>query len=432
MGLKRISSASGTLPTTTARGGGRAATTARRRYQDVQKCSNLKLTILCGVITVLVFRGTIGISYFSPLPENGILKEEADRIVAEIRSGDYDNDYESRITSNGSYTFGPKIINWDISRKKWLQKNPRFLNQANGRPRILLLTGSQSGPCNNPIGDHYLLKAIKNKVDYCRMHDIEIVYNMANLEDELSGHWTKLTLIRKIMLSHPEVEWIWWMDSDTFFTDMFFKLPISKYEGYNMVVHGYHNLLFDEHSWTALSTGSFLLRNCQWSLDLLDSWAPMGAKGRGREEAGKILTQNLKGRPEFEADDQSALIYLLISRKDELVDKVFLENSYYLHGFWVGLVDRYEEFMEKYKSGSGDERWPFVTHFVGCKSCGGYGDYKLKRCVKSMERAFNFADNQVLKLYGFSHRGLLSPNIKMIRNETSRLLGVRDHVEMET
>jgi xyloglucan 6-xylosyltransferase len=35
-----------------------------------------------------------------------------------------------------------------------------------------------------------------------------------------------------------------------------------------------------------------------------------------------------------------------------------------------------------------------------------------------MERAFNFADNQVLKLYGFRHRGLLSPKIKRIRNET--------------
>ncbi|CDY49113.1 BnaA02g16930D [Brassica napus] len=32
-----------------------------------------------------------------------------------------------------------------------------------------------------------------------------------------------------------------------------------------------------------------------------------------------------------------------------------------------------------------------------------------------MERAFN---NQVLKLYGFGQRGLLSPKIKRTRNET--------------
>jgi hypothetical protein len=49
---------------------------------------------------------------------------------------------------------------------------------------------------------------------------------------------------------------------------------------------------------------------CQWSLDLLDAWAPMDPKGPIRDEAGKILMANLKGRPAFEADDQSALIYL--------------------------------------------------------------------------------------------------------------------------
>ncbi|KAI3467300.1 hypothetical protein Pfo_023963 [Paulownia fortunei] len=433
MGLKRISSATGTLPTTTTRGG-RAATAARRSLHGSQRCSNHRLTILCGVITVLVFRGTIGITFLSSSPETRITShvEETGRIVAEIRSNDNDDDVESVISSNGTYTLGPKIVNWDGSRQKWLQENRGFPSYVNGRPRILLVTGSQPSPCNNPIGDHYLLKSIKNKIDYCRMHNIEIVYNMAHLDKELSGYWAKLPLIRKLMLSHPEVEWIWWMDSDAFFTDMIFEIPVSKYDGYNMVVHGYPSLLFDEKSWIALNTGSFLLRNCQWSLELLDAWAPMGPKGHVRDEAGKILTANLKGRPSFEADDQSALIYLLISRKDEWMDKVFLESSYYLHGFWVGLVDRYEEYIERYHPGLGDERWPFVTHFVGCKPCGGYGDYSFERCLKSMEKAFNFADNQLLKLYGFSHKGLFSPNVKRIRNETTRPLELTDKFNRRT
>ncbi|XP_061999440.1 probable xyloglucan 6-xylosyltransferase 5 [Rosa rugosa] len=162
----------------------------------------------------------------------------------------------------------------------------------------------------------------------------------------------------------------------------------------------YSDLMFDQKSWIAFNTGSFLFRNCQWSLDLLDAWAPMGPKGPIREEAGKVLTANLKGRPAFEADDQSTLIYLLLSQKDLWMEKVFVENSYYLHGYWAGLVDRYEEMIEKYHPDLGDERWPFVTHFVGCKPCGSYGDYPVERCLGSMEMAFNFADNQVLKLYG--------------------------------
>jgi xyloglucan 6-xylosyltransferase len=342
--------------------------------------------------------------------------------IAEIPSDSHLTDLleppKADISPNATYTLGPKITNWDSQRKVWLNQNPEFPNIVNGKARILLLTGSSPGPCDKPIGNYYLLKAVKNKIDYCRLHGIEIVYNMANLDEELSGYWTKLPMIRTLMLSHPEVEWIWWMDSDALFTDILFEIPLPRYENHNLVIHGYPDLLFNQKSWVALNTGIFLLRNCQWSLDLLDAWAPMGPKGKIRDETGKILTAYLKGRPAFEADDQSALIYLLLSQKEKWIEKVYVENQYYLHGFWEGLVDRYEEMIEKYHPGLGDERWPFVTHFVGCKPCGSYADYAVDRCFKSMERAFNFADNQVLKLYGFSHRGLLSPKIKRIRNET--------------
>ncbi|GFP87459.1 putative glycosyltransferase 3 [Phtheirospermum japonicum] len=419
---------SGPLPTSVPAANGpargRAASILPRGRQIQKTFNNIKITILCGFVTILVLRGTIGLNLVSSEAEaeNQHHVEETNRIVEEIRSGkdptDPDDQPEQFLDANATFALGPRISTWDEDRKVWLQKNPKFPNYINGKPRIMLVTGSPPNPCDNAIGDHYLLKSVKNKIDYCRIHGIEIVYNMAHLDKELAGYWAKLPLIRRLMLSHPEVEWIWWMDSDALFTDMVFEIPSNKYIDYNMVIHGYPDLLFDQKSWIALNTGSFLFRNCQWSLDLLDVWAPMGPKGPIREEAGKILTANLKGRPAFEADDQSALIYLLISQKDKWMDKVFVENSFYLHGFWEGLVDRYEEMIEKYHPGLGDERWPFVTHFVGCKPCGSYGDYPVERCLKSMERAFNFADNQVLNLYGFRHRGLVSPNIKRIRNET--------------
>ncbi|XP_043704045.1 probable xyloglucan 6-xylosyltransferase 5 [Telopea speciosissima] len=434
---KRSGGAGGSLPTTTTRLSGRSSSGFSRGRQIQKTFNNLKITILCGFVTILVLRGTIGVGNLAGIAdveaENQNLIEETNRILAEIRSDsdpiDPSEPAEPEFNPNVTYTLGPKISDWDLQRKIWLQRNPQFPNYVNGKARILLVTGSPPNPCDNSIGDHYLLKSIKNKIDYCRIHGIEIIYNLAHLDKELAGYWAKLPLIRRLMLSHPEVEWIWWMDSDALFTDMVFQLPLSKYDQYNMVVHGYPDLMFEQKSWIALNTGSFLFRNCQWSLDLLDAWAPMGPKGPVRDEAGKILTANLKGRPAFEADDQSALIYLLISQK-HWMEKVFLENSYYLHGYWAGLVDRYEEMMEKYHPGLGDERWPFVTHFVGCKPCGSYGDYPVERCLKSMERAFNFADNQVLKLYGFRHRGLLSPKIKRIRNETATPLEIVDQFDI--
>ncbi|KAL3813011.1 hypothetical protein ACJIZ3_014279 [Penstemon smallii] len=405
--------------------GDRPASVLPRNRQIHKTFNNIKITILCGFVTILVLRGTIGLGNLVSTEadaENQHIVDETKRILDEIRSDKDPDDPvdqpEEFLNLNVTFSLGPKITSWDEDRKAWLQKNPLFPNYVAGKPRILLVTGSPPNPCDNAIGDHYLLKGIKNKIDYCRIHGIEIVYNMAHLDKEMAGYWSKLPLLRRLMLSHPEVEWIWWMDSDALFTDMTFEIPFYKYKDYNMVIHGYPDLLFDQKSWIALNTGSFLFRNSQWSLDLFDAWAPMGPKGPIREEAGKILTAYLKGRPAFEADDQSALIYLLISEKERWMNKVFVENSFYLHGFWEGLVDRYEEMIEKYHPGLGDERWPFVTHFVGCKPCGSYGDYPVERCLKSMERAFNFADNQVLNLYGFRHRGLVSPNIKRIRNES--------------
>ncbi|KAG2303235.1 hypothetical protein Bca4012_062008 [Brassica carinata] len=447
----RTSGSGGGLSTTAApNGGGRGRGLLRGGWQVQNTSINIKIMILCGFVTILVLLATVSIGNLGSSNADAVnqnLIKATEPILAESPSVSVPTDLEEppkpevnppialeeppkpeanpptvspkpEVKPNVTYTLGPKITDWDSQRKVWLNQNPGFPSIVNGKARILLLTGSPPGPCDKPIGDYYLLKSVKNKIDYCRLHGIEIVYNMAHLDEELSGYWTKLPMIRRLMLSHPEVEWIWWMDSDALFTDILFEIPLSRYEKHNLVIHGYPDLLFNQKSWVALNTGVFLLRNCQWSLDLLDAWAPMGPKGPVRDEAGKVLTAYLKGRPAFEADDQSALIYLLLSQKDKWMEKVYVENQYYLHGFWEGLVDKYEEMIEKYHPGLGDERWPFVTHFVGCKPCGSYADYAEERCFKSMERAFNFADNQVLKLYGFSHMGLLSPKVKRIRNET--------------
>lgn len=425
---------------------GRPGRPTRGMSKQMQKTiSNIKITVICGFITILVLRGTVGVDFISfsggggEAAADAKVLEDIERLLREIRSDSEPEEDEQPVDASSgnsttmrfeemtNYTLGPSVTRWNAKRRKWMSENPGFPSRdARGNPKILLVTGSPPGPCDNPAGDHYLLKSTKNKIDYCRIHGIEIVHNMAHLDRELSGYWSKLPLLRRLMLSHPEVEWVWWMDSDALFTDMAFELPLDRYEASNLVIHGYQDLLWKQRSWISLNTGSFLLRNCQWSMELLDAWAPMGPKGRVREAAGKVLTASLTGRPAFEADDQSALIHLLLTQTDRWMEKVYVENQYFLHGFWAGLVDRYEEMMEKHHPGLGDERWPFVTHFVGCKPCGSYGDYPVETCLTGMERAFNFADNQVLRLYGFRHRSLVSPKVKPVANRTVNPLEAKE------
>ncbi|CAM6111622.1 unnamed protein product [Calypogeia fissa] len=399
---------------------------------------NFQVTIICLFVTVLVLRGTIGAGKFGtpaqdfrelrnhlPGTQRTMIEFKSPRVLeahdrtlkAEKVTGKYDRNFDPvRFfdPNTENHILGEAVTDWDEQRTEYIMKNGRNGNLTqNGKPRILLVSGSQPKPCDNPNGDYLMLKNLKNKVDYCRLHDIEIFYNMAHLDKEMSGFWAKLPLIRKLMLAHPDIEWIWWMDSDAFFTDMEFELPMEKYDDYNLVLHGWNDMLYRQKSWIGLNTGSFLIRNCQWSLDILDSWAPYGPIGKPRTEGGKLLTKQLAGRPDFEADDQSALIYLLITQKEKWAEKTYLESSFYLHGYWVILVESFEKMMEENHPGVGDERWPFVTHFVGCKPChGSSGDYTAERCTTQMERAFNFADNQVLRAYGYHHPDLESYDVK--------------------
>ncbi|KAL5217723.1 hypothetical protein ABZP36_018407 [Zizania latifolia] len=422
-----------------------------RRMRQIQRVArNAKLTALCLLLTVVVLRGTVGAGRFGTPQQDLIdlrhrfishphraLAEHHDLMsrgsssssgrAAAAAERDDEPDPPPRSLRDPPYTLGPKISDWDEQRAAWHRRHPEtppFLNDV--KPRVLLVTGSSPKPCENPVGDHYLLKSIKNKMDYCRVHGIEVFYNMALLDAEMAGFWAKLPLLRALLLAHPEIEFLWWMDSDAMFSDMAFELPWERYGPYNLIMHGWDEMVYDDKNWIGLNTGSFLLRNCQWSLDFLDTWAPMGPKGPVRVEAGKVLTKYLKDRPVFEADDQSAMVYILATQREKWGDKVYLENGYYLHGYWGILVDRYEEMIENYQPGLGDHRWPLVTHFVGCKPCGKFGDYPVERCLKQMDRAFNFGDNQILQMYGFTHKSLGSRRVKRIRNETSKPLEVKD------
>lgn len=138
-----------------------------------------------------------------------------------------------------------------------------------------------------------------------------------------------------------------------------------------------------------------------------------------------MLSDELTDRPVFDSDDQSVLAYLFVTQKQKWAPKVFLENSYYLHGYWVILVDNYERNMQKFRPGHGDDRWPFVTHFVGCKPCGSEASYGMQRCLQQMERAFNFGDNQILEHYGYNHRALNGTReLGKVRKDSADPLGL--------
>ncbi|KAJ0873459.1 putative xyloglucan 6-xylosyltransferase [Helianthus annuus] len=340
---------------------------------------------------------------------------------------------------NLTYTIEKPITNWDQKRREWLWLHPSFIPGL--ETRVLLVTGSQSTPCQNPIGDHLLLRFFKNKVDYCRIHGYDIFYNNVLLHPEMFTYWAKIPAVRAAMLAHPETEWIWWVDSDAAFTDMDFKLPLHRYKDYNFVVHGWPELIYKKKSWTSLNAGVFLIRNSQWALDFMDVWAGMGPQTPNYEKWGELLRKTCKDKFFPESDDQTGLVYLLLKEKEKWGNKIYVEDGYYFEGYWMEIVGKLENITEKYNGvekrvsklrrrhaekvrgayvttweeylkgvGYGREGWrrPFMTHFTGCQPCSGTHneEYSMQGCWDAMQKVLNFGDNQVLRNYGFVHPSL--------------------------
>ncbi|KAL4582126.1 hypothetical protein LXL04_006667 [Taraxacum kok-saghyz] len=327
-----------------------------------------------------------------------------------------------------SYTIENPIKNWDEKRREWLKLHPSF--GPGSDERVVMVSGSQSRPCSNPIGDHLLLRFFKNKVDYCRIHGYDIFYNNVLLHPQMHTFWAKIPAVRAAMLAHPEAEWIWWVDSDAAFTDMDFKLPLHRYKHHNFVVHGWPELIYRKKSWTSLNAGVFLIRNSQWALDFMDVWSGMGPQTPNYAKWGEILRETCKDKSFPESDDQTGLVYLLLKEKEKWGNKIYVEGEYYFEGYWLEIVETLTNITAKYDgvergermlrrrhaekvsqgysalwehflkdAGYGKFSWrrPFITHFTGCQPCSGQHNqmYSGQSCWDAMQKVLNFADNQL-------------------------------------
>lgn len=87
--------------------------------------------------------------------------------------------------------------------------------------KVLIVTSSRAHSCIHPIGDHLLLKSLKNKMDYGRAKNFEVFFNLAEMDPRMSGNWAKIPLLRRLILSRPEIDWFWWIEPDAFISGLF-------------------------------------------------------------------------------------------------------------------------------------------------------------------------------------------------------------------
>ncbi|KAF8676521.1 hypothetical protein HU200_046933 [Digitaria exilis] len=325
-----------------------------------------------------------------------------------------------------------RLTDWDAKRASWLRSRGLL-----GSPEKVVMVAT--------TGDHLLLRFLKNKLDYCRLHGIKLLYNTAHLDPAMVAYWAKLPILRAAMLAHPDAEWLWWVDADAVVTDMDFTLPLStKYAGHNLVLYGWPKEVYERKRWLGLNAGVFLIRNCQWSLDFLDEWARMGPASPDHARWGKAIRHVLSDRESDVACDQSALAYLLITERERWGDKVHLGVDYYFQGYFVEVVGKLRGVAARYtkversspaaKARALRRRHAEREHLryaaarnaavrvwsrgrTAAPSSGRGGGrsrnpaYSRELCEGGMRRALAFADDQVLRAYGFRQDAALNGTV---------------------
>lgn len=124
--------------------------------------------------------------------------------------------------------------------------------------------------------------------------------------------------------------------------------------------------------------------------------------------AGVILSEVLVGPDARASNDQSSLLYMLVTKKNEKVKKwtpklIRLEWEFTMSGYWKHVTPRYES-MSKADKGFGSITWLWIMHFVGCQPCGDKnGNFDVDECYSQLICTFSFSDNQVLEQFGLVH-----------------------------
>ncbi|KAL3697620.1 hypothetical protein R1sor_011696 [Riccia sorocarpa] len=383
--------------------------TVRAEEEVRRKAPEMKfMYLVSGCMTVLVIWGLFReVSYRFPLilygpaspvttAETEVVEESIHVTAANVGTVHFKDDPITsrsgrkdarRFLEKYPFSLGARISDWDQQRQSYAASL-----EATGSPRkkseIYLVSGQQPTSCPNAMGDHYYLKFLKNRVDYCRLHGItNHLYNMADIDEGVNRMWAKLPVLRALMLKHPDVNWFLWVDGEALITNMNYEVPLDRYQNHNFVVHGSADLVYEKKQAAGLSTAAFLIRNCQWSLDFLEAWATMADK-EFEEKWGIFLSEHLTDRPQDEpAEDQSAAVYTLARDPSRWSSKVYMEKEdmsvSWKNADLEALIDK------------PDLTPPFVTHFAGCQSCTTpAGDARVAHCQSGMEKAFNFADNQ--------------------------------------
>ncbi|CAF2071221.1 unnamed protein product [Brassica oleracea var. botrytis] len=119
---------------------------------------------------------------------------------------------------------------------------------------------------------------------------------------DFSNSRVKLLAVKAVMIAHPKAEWFWWIDYDESFIVMEFMASLH-YRYQNLVVYGWPCITYVIQSWIVVNADVFHIGNCQWSMEIIDTWKSMGPASLEYAKWGSIQKTTSKDKLFPKSDD---------------------------------------------------------------------------------------------------------------------------------
>ena len=102
-----------------------------------------------------------------------------------------------------------------------------------------------------------------NKASYAQKHGYDFFLYTESLDPTRLGYWHKIIAIKNHL---KDYDWIFWLDSDALIINFDIRLENLIDEEFDFITTR------DNSNPDCINSGQFLIKNCDWSFNLLNSW----------------------------------------------------------------------------------------------------------------------------------------------------------------
>lgn len=111
---------------------------------------------------------------------------------------------------------------------------------------------------------------LPNKQEYCRRHSYKLFAKTDNFNSAIPAQFEKPRFILEVLNSNPDLDWIWWLDTDALITN--FSKTIEEFCDNNFdIVIGTEVYNWQLSDFSGINNGSFFIKNTDMAKKIIQA-----------------------------------------------------------------------------------------------------------------------------------------------------------------